>query len=69
LLRHTVATLAYRGGKVVRGVPESAHSYRVGPDARTPLEILAHSNDLLDWAQIEAGRVGADQAAAVREFD
>jgi hypothetical protein len=51
LLRHTVATLAYRGGKAVRGVPEAVGNHRVGPDARTPLEILAHINDLLDWAR------------------
>jgi hypothetical protein len=51
LLRHTVATLAYRGGKAVRGVSDAVGNHHVGPDARTPLEILAHINDLLDWAR------------------
>ncbi len=50
LLRHTVATLAYRGGKAVRNAPSSFGAFRVGPDSRTPAEILAHIGDLLDWA-------------------
>ena len=50
LLRHTLATLAYRGGKAVRGVPPEVATFRAGPETRTPLEILAHVNDLLDWA-------------------
>ncbi|HEY2850734.1 MAG TPA: hypothetical protein VGI97_12710 [Gemmatimonadaceae bacterium] len=50
LLRHTVATLAYRGGKAVRGAPESFSSFRLGDPPKTPGEILAHIGDLLDWA-------------------
>jgi hypothetical protein len=50
LLRHTVATLAYRGGKAVRGAPESFHRFQAAPGTRTPGEILAHIGDLLDWA-------------------
>jgi hypothetical protein len=50
LLRHTLATLAYRGGKAVRGAPETFAAYRVGPESRTPGQILAHIGDLLDWA-------------------
>jgi hypothetical protein len=50
LLRHTVATLAYRGGKVLRGAPEEFASFRIGGQSRTPSEILAHIGDLLDWA-------------------
>jgi hypothetical protein len=49
-LRHTLATLAYRGGKAVRGVPDEAADFKAGPSSRTPLQILAHVNDLLDWA-------------------
>lgn len=49
-LRHTVATLAYRGGKVLRGAPSSFASVRIGEKTRTPVEILAHIGDLLDWA-------------------
>ena len=50
LLRHTVATLAYRGGKAVRDVPLDVASFRIGEKSRTPAEILAHVGDLLDWA-------------------
>jgi hypothetical protein len=47
-LRHTLATLAYRGGKVVRGAPATFAEF---PGAgRTPGEILAHIGDLMDWA-------------------
>jgi hypothetical protein len=50
LLRHTVATLAYRGGKALRGAPGEFAGYKASPDTRTPGEILAHIGDLLDWA-------------------
>ncbi len=50
LLRHTVATLAYRGGKAVTGAPPEFKDFRVAEGARTPGEILAHIGDLLDWA-------------------
>jgi hypothetical protein len=49
LLRHTVATLAYRGGKALRGAPEGFAEFRVGQTTRTPGQILAHVGDLLDW--------------------
>ena len=50
LLRHTVATLAYRGGKAIRGAPASFSAYRPAEGSRTPGQILAHVNDLLAWA-------------------
>lgn len=50
LLRHTVATLAYRVEKAVRNAPPSFADFRIAPDSRTPVEILAHMGDLLDWA-------------------
>jgi len=46
MLRHTVATLAYRGGKALRGAPPEFASY----GSRTPGEILAHMCDLFGWA-------------------
>ncbi len=49
-LRHTVATLAYRGGKAVRNAPPDFATFRPMAGARTPLEILAHIGDLFDWA-------------------
>ena len=50
LLRHTVATLAYRGGKAVRETPDGFATFKLHETTRTPIEILAHINDLLDWA-------------------
>ncbi|HKP77286.1 MAG TPA: hypothetical protein VJT67_17270 [Longimicrobiaceae bacterium] len=50
MLRHTVATLAYRGGKALRGAPESFAAFSACPGARTPAQILAHVGDLFDWA-------------------
>jgi len=50
LLRHALATLAYRGGKAVRGAPDSFADFHASPETRTPGQILAHIGDLLDWA-------------------
>lgn len=50
MLRHTLATLAYRGRKAVSGAPASFADFRVGDSSRTPGQILAHVGDLLDWA-------------------
>jgi hypothetical protein len=50
LLRHAVATLGYRGGKVVRGVPPDFSSFTCGGGCRSAGVILAHLSDLLDWA-------------------
>jgi hypothetical protein len=50
LLRHTLATLAYRGGKAVRDAPETFAEFRPSPGGRTPVQILAHIGDLFDWA-------------------
>jgi hypothetical protein len=49
-LRHTVATLAYRAAKTLRGAPESFASYTSPDGSRPPVKILAHMGDLLDWA-------------------
>jgi hypothetical protein len=54
LLRHALATLAYRGGKAVRGAPDGVAMFRASEKTRTPLEILAHIGDLLDWALSQA---------------
>jgi hypothetical protein len=54
LLRHTVATVAYRGGKAVRDAPESFASYSADGTPRTPARILAHIGDLFDWALTQA---------------
>jgi hypothetical protein len=50
MLRHTLATLAYRGGKAVRDAPEGFDGFSGCAGLRTPLQVLAHVGDLLDWA-------------------
>jgi hypothetical protein len=50
MLRHTLATVAYRGGKAVRGASEAYPNFKLTPMTRTPIEILAHIGDLFDWA-------------------
>jgi len=50
LLRHTVATLAYRGGKALRSAPVGFAGFTISGTTRTPGAILAHIGDLLDWA-------------------
>jgi hypothetical protein len=49
-LRHTVATLAYRGGKALRAAPEGFATVRVTETTRSAGEILSHIGDLLEWA-------------------
>jgi hypothetical protein len=57
LLRHTLATLAYRGGKALRGAPPEFAAFSCAASARTPVAILAHVGDLFDWAlSIAQGR-------------
>lgn len=83
LLRHAVATVAYRGGKALRGAPESFASFTMGDSPRTPANILAHLGDLFDWAlsTAEGKQTWKDSAplewdaevarffAAVKKFD
>jgi hypothetical protein len=57
LLRHIVATLAYRAGKSLRGAPAEFAGFRASETSRTPVQILAHMGDLMDWAlSIAAGK-------------
>ena len=50
LLRHTVATLAYRASKALRDAPPGFADFTVAAGTRTPAQILAHMGDLFDWA-------------------
>ena len=57
LLRHTLATVAYRGGKAVRNAPEGFAEFQAGEGVRTPGQILAHIGDLFEWGlSIAQGR-------------
>lgn len=49
-LRQLAATLAYRAAKVLREVPPNFASYRITPNGRAAVEIVAHMGDLMRWA-------------------
>ena len=49
-IRHALATLAYRLGKVLRSTPAEFRDFRGAENTRTPGQILAHIGDLMDWA-------------------
>jgi len=48
LLRHTLASLAYRAARALDGAPDSFAGFAGA--GRMPVQILAHIGDLLDWA-------------------
>src|SRR5215470_19110250 len=53
-LRHAVATLSYRGGKVLKKAPEEFSEFRAGEGSRSAGQILAHVCDLMDWVLSQA---------------
>jgi hypothetical protein len=61
-IRHTLATLAYRLGKVLRDTPSEFRDFRGSETVRTPGQILAHIGDLMDWAlaQVESRKEWRD---------
>jgi hypothetical protein len=63
-LRHVLATIAYRGGKAVRGAPQSFASFVPAGGRNTPLVIISHIGDLLEWgARICDGNAAWAEAA------
>ncbi len=48
LLRHTVATLAYRAARALDGAPDTFATF--DGCGRRPIQILTHMGDLFDWA-------------------
>jgi hypothetical protein len=64
-IRHALATLSYRLGKVLRGTPAEFRYFRAAEGVRTPGEILAHIGDLMDWAlaQVEGRKEWRDSAS------
>lgn len=49
VLRHAIATLAYRAAKVVRDVPDGFGDRQFGEATRRPVRIMAHMADLMAW--------------------
>lgn len=50
LLRHMLATIAYRTAKALRDTPPGFADYQVFGGARSPAQLLTHMGDLFDWA-------------------
>jgi hypothetical protein len=50
LFRHTLATVAYRGGKTLCDAGADFATFRAGENSRTSLEIVSHIGDLFEWA-------------------
>jgi hypothetical protein len=48
LLRHALATVAYRATRALEGAPD--HFAGFAAAGRMPVQILAHMGDLFDWA-------------------
>ena len=69
MLRHTLATLAYRAGTALRGAPAGFEAFRAAEGSRSAGQILAHMGDLMDWAAsiVEGKETWAD--SAVRSWD
>ena len=51
LLRHCLATIAYRTQKALRGAPDSYSNFRAGVNVRTPHEIVWHMTGVLGYAR------------------
>ena len=49
VLRHMVATLAYRAAKVLRDTPPGFDAVSAGRGGRTCVQIVAHLADLMAW--------------------
>jgi hypothetical protein len=69
LLRHTVATVAYRGGKAVRDAPPAFAAFSGDSSNRTAVRILAHIGDLYDWALSQAQGAEAWHDSTPLEWD
>ena len=50
LLRHMLATIAYRGGNAIRGAPQEFASFLAEGSLNTPVLLLAHIGDLIEFA-------------------
>jgi len=51
LLRHFLATLAYRTQKALRGAPPEFGNFQAGNQIRTPAELVRHMTSVLGYAR------------------
>lgn len=64
LLRHLIASLAYRTAKALRAAPEGFADFQAPGGVKTPVQVLAHMGDLFDWA-LRMARGGKEWTQAV----
>jgi hypothetical protein len=64
-----LATLAYRAEKVLRDPPPGFAGHRLAPDSRSPLEIVGHLGDLVEWAERLAQGQWVWKAASAGTWD
>ena len=57
LLRHFLATLAYRTQKALRDAPADFDTFKGGVGVRTPRQLLRHMNGVLNYALSHATEV------------
>jgi hypothetical protein len=67
LLRHTVATLAYRAARALDGAPDEFAAF--SSTGRQPGQVLAHMGDLFDWAPLPWSAEKQRFFAALKAFD
>ena len=69
MLRHALATLAYRAGKALRGAPPHFSGFAPAGGSRTAGQILAHMGDLMDWGASIARGAQAWTNSPVQAWD
>ncbi len=69
LLRHLVATIAFRATVAVRGFPAEAAATSPAGGARTPLELLSHTADLMQWSALLVRAEGRARRAVDATWD
>ena len=69
MLRHSLATIAYRGSKAMRGAGEDFARFRATETCRTPGELVAHLGDLMDWSLTQAQGAPKWQPAPVLPWE
>jgi hypothetical protein len=69
MLRHTLATLAYRAAKVLRDAPPGFAAFAAADGSRTAGQIVAHLGDLMDWATSIVDRDQSFTESVPQEWD
>jgi hypothetical protein len=69
LLRHAVATVAYRGSKTLRDAPANFSSFTCGGGCLSAGALLAHLGDLFDWSLSMTNRNPEWREAGPRSWD